>query len=201
MDQLSFEFVESFVDEGVKLNKLGKFKTKLCSKCRNTYEATLEYFCKNPSTKDKLTSWCKECTNKHTTKVSHIRKEKGLCRVCLNESLPNRSRCAYHTVYALIKTGTTHGRFTQLVTKEQKKDFINKLIKKLEYQQHKCAITGVYISLGDNAHLDHIKEVCNGGSCELDNLQWVSAIANFSKPRKYKEESELNNEGVCISNF
>ena len=60
------------------------------------------------------------------------------------------------------------------------------LLNLLENQNYKCAITGDNLELGVNASLDHIVEKCNGGSCELDNLQWVTKKANNSKPRKFK---------------
>lgn len=193
MDQLSFEFVESFVDEGIKLNKLGKFKTKKCIKCKKEKEATRENFTKNNECKDNLHSWCKECNAKRVIKERLNKKENGICSHCKEKSLPNRSNCAYHTVCNILYNGNRIGRFEQLKTAKTKRNFVLSLLQKLEDQNYKCAITGVDIALGDNAHLDHIREVMNGGSCNLENLQWVSATANLSKPRKYKEESELIN--------
>jgi hypothetical protein len=195
MDQLSFDFVESFEDTGIKLNKLGIFKTKICTLCKIEYEATSENFKKAMSNtnKDNLSSCCRRCDS-FRAKARYVkRKRSGTCVYCSNDPVEGSQKCEYHNVYYTLLTQTKSGRFKYLKTNKQRKDLVLALISKLKDQNYKCAITGVEIALGINAQLDHIQEICNGGSCELSNLQWVSTVANLTKPKKYKENIQFDN--------
>ena len=42
--------------------------SKVCSKCKEEFPSTLEYFLKHKETKDKLSSWCRKCQNINTEK-------------------------------------------------------------------------------------------------------------------------------------
>ncbi len=73
-----------------------------------------------------------------------------------------------------------------------RKEWIN--LKKLYNRQGgRCAISGMEITIGYNAHIDHIKPRLgrNNGLTNIENLQWVEAIVNLGKDKKtdfnYKE--------------
>lgn len=55
------------------------------------------------------------------------------------------------------------------------------LAEKLLQQDQKCAVTGVPISLGDNASLDHIVPRSKSGENTLENTQWVHIWVNIMK--------------------
>lgn len=184
MNQLSFDFMENYIEKGFKLNKLGKLKTKKCSKCKKEFEATTENFCKNIRNKDGFNCYCKTCDKKMSFEHIKKSKENNQCLKCGLPKLSNSNYCLFHYVYSIIHTQKSHGRFTHLKTKEQKQAYAAVLIQKLETQKYKCAITGVDLIPGFNLSLDHIIDISKGGTCGLENLQWVSKTANFSKPRK-----------------
>lgn len=199
MNQLSFDWLDNFVDTGIKVNKLGKFKIKVCCKCKIEYEATQENFSHSLTNKDKLSSWCRACNSRDSLKKQKERKEKGTCQVCYNIAVNGSVYCEYHSVYYKIKTQKQHGRFKQINTTEELRTFINALLCKLKDQNYKCAITGIDIALGINASLDHIQEVTNGGSCALENLQWVTKNANSRKRRKHKEFDIDNQQQIIFT--
>jgi len=41
---------------------------KKCTRCKETFPATLEYFYKNKKCRDELSSWCKKCSQEYTKK-------------------------------------------------------------------------------------------------------------------------------------
>lgn len=184
MNQLSFSFADNFIDKGVIKHKLGIVKTKICSKCKIEYEATLENFGRYKNT---LQSYCKTCKHIDDYNRQFITKDNSLCKYCNNKRLPNSNVCAYHKIYTNVANQRCQGRFKHLKSKEETKSFVLALLSKLEAQEYRCAISNVPIELGVNASIDHINEFCNGGSCDLDNLQWVSKSANSRKARKYKD--------------
>lgn len=175
--------MENYIEEGIKLNKLGKIKTKICPACKKEFEATTENFSKNIRKKDGFNCYCKACDSKMSFEHIKKSKEKKQCLKCGLSKLPDSNFCLYHYVYHIIMTQKSHGRFTHIKTKEQKQLYASSLVKKLESQNYKCAITGVDLTPGANLSLDHIIDISKGGTCELENLQWVSKTANFSKPR------------------
>lgn len=185
--QLSFDFMTNFEDTGKYTGKVGIFKTKKCTACHKDFEATRENFSKAKTSK--LQSQCKSCQNKLSLSIKRSKVKEGIyCKGCTNFKLPNSSMCTYHHVQALLSGQRHIGRFQHLKTKEQRNYYIEKLIDMLETQNYKCAITRVPIELGKNASLDHIQEVSQGGTCNLENLQWVDITANKTKSRKYKND-------------
>jgi 5-methylcytosine-specific restriction endonuclease McrA len=85
-----------------------------------------------------------------------VASKRGLARV--NELLPKEKRSIRNT-----KSTTT-----------------SDLMKLLENQQYRCALSGVLLH-PDNCSLDHILPVSLGGSDSIDNLQWVSREVNKAK--------------------
>jgi 5-methylcytosine-specific restriction endonuclease McrA len=52
-----------------------------------------------------------------------------------------------------------------------------------------CALTDRPLSkIGDTAQLDHIIPLARGGTNELDNLRWVTSMANYVKHSLLDEE-------------
>jgi len=186
-EQLSFDFMTDFIDTAKFTGKIFSYKMKKCTKCGLTKEANSKNFTKHISSKDKLSTWCTSCKyDRVTSKKQDKLKNTNLCIRCDKERLTNSQCCSFHHIYILLKSQKTNNRFKNLDSKEKTKIFITALLQKLENQNYKCAITGDNLELGVNASLDHIIEKCNGGSCDLDNLQWVTKKANNSKPRKFK---------------
>lgn len=184
-EQLSFDWFNTYEEVAKSIKPVGEFKLKKCSKCKEFKEATTEYFPKHSHTKSKLNSWCRKCNS--TNSAIFRTKRENLCIYCNNDKLPQTNVCAYHLVYHMIKSQYHCGRFKNLKTTELKKEFALSLIEKIKSQDYKCSITGESLVLGVNASIDHIKDISQGGTCELDNLQWVTKTANARKPRKIKE--------------
>lgn len=183
MDQLNFEFVESFVDEGIKLNKLGIFKTKKCTKCNCEYELTRLNFTFNKSNKDGYSGQCKKCLYSGKKLYAEKRKSRNLCRVegCNNNREENCAACEFHLCYQIILTQKSNGRFNNLNTTEKRKEFSLLILNKLKYQNYKCALTGEKLIFGKNISLDHIFPFSKGGSDNIENLQWITLKANLNK--------------------
>lgn len=187
--QLSFDFMTNFEDTGKLIGKVGIFKTKKCTKCNKEFEATLEFFNKQVTTKDKLKYICKVCDAENTRKSTLNRKLEGIfCINCNELKLENSIFCIKHYMYSCINSQIRMGRFKHINTSKQKHELIKDLINKLILQDYKCAITGEKLELGSNTSLDHIINISEGGNCHIENLQWVTKEANARKPRKYKND-------------
>jgi hypothetical protein len=52
---------------------------------------------------------------------------------------------------------------------------------KFDKQTGRCAISGVQITIGRNAELDHIIPKAKGGTNTIENLQWVHSTVNRIK--------------------
>jgi CRISPR/Cas system Type II protein with McrA/HNH and RuvC-like nuclease domain len=48
-------------------------------------------------------------------------------------------------------------------------------------QNGRCALSGVPITIGENASLDHIIPRAKGGTNTIDNYQWVHSDVNMMK--------------------
>jgi len=158
--------------------------TKTCTKCKQTYPATTEFFYyKQYKVKDKLNASCVFCErkyakqirikNKHKQPLIRIqnkiyrqkRLERGLCDQCIQPRLPDdKRRCKKHWLMqrSLARLGTT----------KRWKELENILIK----QNYKCAYTGEPLILGLNASIDHIKPIFKYPELQYDinNIQWVT---------------------------
>ena len=64
---------------------------------------------------------------------------------------------------------------------------MRELLKKLEQQGNRCALSGEPID-DKNSEIDHIIPVSRGGSSEIENLQWVTRKINRMKQTMTNEE-------------
>jgi len=64
---------------------------------------------------------------------------------------------------------------------------VSQLLRKLQQQQHKCALTGRVLT-PENASLDHVVPVSRGGSHDVENVQLVIKMANDMKGTLTMEE-------------
>lgn len=64
---------------------------------------------------------------------------------------------------------------------------MRELLKKLEQQGNRCALSGEPID-DKNSEIDHIIPVSRGGSSEIENLQWVTRKINRMKHTMTNEE-------------
>lgn len=188
-EQLSFDFMTGFEDTGKFVGRVGIFKTKVCTICKKELEATRENFTYAARNQDKLHTWCKTCNSINSMLRRKIRIKNGLCTSCDSSKLENSTFCEQHHIESMLRSQIRHGRFNQLKTKNKITEFATGLKNKLHYQNYSCAISGDILELGVNASIDHIQEFSSGGSCNLENIQWVTKKANNTKPRKHKNEN------------
>lgn len=71
-------------------------------------------------------------------------------------------------------------RSKSAVKTRQKKATAAELKQLLERQQYRCALSGLPLSPDDSA-LDHIVAVSDGGTHQVDNLQWLNVDVNRMK--------------------
>ena len=64
--------------------------------------------------------------------------------------------------------------------KQQNKSLASKLMELITKQEFRCALTGVKIT-PENAVVDHIEPIANGGDHSIENLQWVHKEVNRMK--------------------
>lgn len=60
-------------------------------------------------------------------------------------------------------------------------------MQKLEQQDYRCALSGVHLT-PSNAALDHIVPVSEGGTDDVENLQWLDKIVNRAKSTLSQDE-------------
>jgi len=134
--------------------------------------------CSNPVEAGNLR--CTACLTRRAKKQKERKSlalSEGKCRICLKvPALPTSRYCVdcylRRVSFAHFKTETHWKR----------------LKAQYEAQQGKCALSGVELTLGDNAELDHIKPSSRGGSDELDNVQWVLCVVNRMKDHLLESE-------------
>lgn len=162
-------------------------KTKACKEClenRKTRAQALKAGrmcseCMGP-TPSPQNSKCIECIEKNRKtqrRRRQTRVESGNCYMCggKNDLEHNRlcSVCIYKAAaYAWLGSSF---RWEELKTL-------------LESQSFKCAYTSQPISIGEDATIDHILPRSRGGENIIENLQWVSWKANWSKGNMTHEE-------------
>jgi|688.fasta_scaffold270557_2 hypothetical protein len=63
---------------------------------------------------------------------------------------------------------------------QQQKASAGELLKKVKSQRFRCALSGVKL-VPETAQLDHIVPLSNGGTNDIENLQWLDARVNKAK--------------------
>jgi len=58
----------------------------------------------------------------------------------------------------------------------------------LQNQNYRCAYTGKELVIGQNASLDHIIPIAQGGDNSLENLQWTDCQINIMKNNMSHQE-------------
>lgn len=148
----------------------------LCSECREKKreyreQKKLEGLCvgchKNQIKKG-CKSYCEEClTYYRNRKKTH--KERGLCTSCSNPAISGCNSCTTCYLKSISRAhfGTS--------------DYHKELLDLFVLQQGKCKYTGLDITLGVNAEIDHRIPKALSGSNDLANLQWVHCKVNRMK--------------------
>ncbi|WP_146134153.1 hypothetical protein [Chlorogloea sp. CCALA 695] len=167
-------------------------ETKICSSCK--IELPITSYWKDRSKPSGVRAYCKECSNtsskawqrQNNTRMTALnlqfrasRRGSGKCVVCKEDALKNRNVCKKHYVVDIAKASL--GR-ADLQT-------VQILIEKFELNPF-CIYTGEKLTLGINAHLDHILSRKNHPELkeDLDNVEWISEKANLAKNSMDKEE-------------
>lgn len=107
------------------------------------------------------------------------RPDRGLCRVCTEPVIAGKRVCEKHYVVDII---------SKTLGKADSKTADILLIR--FYQNPFCPYTGEALTLGVNAHLDHVLSLKNRPDLkgDINNIEWVSETANLSKNGFNKDE-------------
>ncbi len=118
-------------------------------------------------------SRCEKCLSQRRSYYNLKRKnaeQKNLCTNCFKSaSLENSKFCE---ICYYKRTSLNHFKTIQC-WKYLKEKFQN--------QNEKCALSGLIITLGLNAELDHITPRSQQGCDELENVQWILSKVNHIK--------------------
>ncbi len=174
-------------------------ETKICSKCKEEKELTK--FSKSKSCKTGYSYWCNSCKktyskNRIETGISkdYLKKKrrndclKSKCKQCSNKRLDTSKYCMYHFVYSLIVTWK--------LSKDEIEKTIKGLIEKLEYSEFTCHYSGLKITPGFSASIDHRIPKTKGGTNDLSNLVWSHTQVN--KLKNNLSEKEFINSSANI---
>lgn len=129
--------------------------------------------CKNPVSPG--CTRCDTCLNAHSKRSREYRskwKADNVCLQCGKKPLKGRRQCLKHTLSGIVSGNKSRHNVTWT-----EKD----LIQLLRNQNNKCALTGDPVTFDSMLELDHIIPVSRGGSYLIENLRWVTKIANRSK--------------------
>ncbi len=158
----------------------GMENTKICVKCG--YELLLEEF--YIISDGRIRSWCRTCMSKaamkSAKKILKKRRKFKVCIECGKELLKYSNRfCKLHYIHSA----------TRYVIGRRCQKFTLKLIEKFD-KNNICPYTGETLILGLNTHLDHIlpRSRYPDLATSIDNLEWVSAVANHAKGTMTKKE-------------
>lgn len=117
-------------------------------------------------------SWCLACRsrrNLQSKKTYHERVARGQCPYCTDAA----SIGIFCQTHWFKNVGVSHGLGSKRGVE---------LLKNLWEEQHgRCAVTGVKLTPGFNASIDHITPKSRGGSSDKSNLRWVLLRINQCK--------------------
>jgi hypothetical protein len=162
---------------------------KRCSKCRETFPATNEYFHYRNKAKKYLMTFCKPCSRKHKLEnrerelhMQRIRRAKTsrLCRIC--ESVAARKGCWY--------CGPCKKASDQTKKRKDKCIYTSRLRKATPKWTDKTEIRAFYESKPEGYEVDHVVPIRGKNVCGLhvpDNLQYLTAEANRTKSNSWRE--------------
>lgn len=174
-------------------------ETRICSKCK--IEKNLTDFSKSNQGKYGVRPECKSCNSLYTKKrrekgaikaykrqKSKKDNEKGKCQSCKQKRLATSKFCIYHFVYMIVNTWK--------LPKEEREPTVRGLIKKLEDSEFCCHYSGLKITPGFSASVDHRVPQAKGGTHKLNNLVWCHSQVN--KLKGYLSEKEFINRSANI---
>jgi 5-methylcytosine-specific restriction endonuclease McrA len=119
---------------------------------------------------------CQQCLD-HRKQRYRKAIQDGRCEKCGKPSGNGKTKCKT----CVLKNAA----YTHLGSRKRWKE----LEALYESQNGACAITGVCIEIGVNAHVDHIIPKSKGGAInDISNLQYLHQIANMTKGNSSDEE-------------
>lgn len=113
-------------------------------------------------------SECKRC---HFLETNRIKKRRmnGICERCSGMVIPSTFLCETHHFMAVShRLWKTRNRWADLKTL-------------FAAQGGKCVYSGLALTIGVDASIDHRIPKATGGSDDISNLQWVHFMANTMK--------------------
>lgn len=146
--------------------------------------------CGNPKA-DTSNYYCNKCSLVQAKKHKETRLERIHNNVCVECASPNKLDNVLSCFTCWMREKSNHTF--------HKTRYMNDLIRLLELQDYKCALTGDILIPGTNASLDHIIPKSRGGLNDISNVQWVTLCAN---KMKYKQTyNELIMRCKLITNY
>lgn len=170
-------------------------ETKVCSKCKE--EKELSCFSKHKSGKNGVRSNCKICDSVQTKNYTSSGKWKktkrkltlnGRCKQCSQQRLTTSKYCLKHFVYQIVSSWK--------LPKDIIEETIEGLITKLEQSEYCCHYSGLKITPGFSASVDHRIPQAKGGTHQLSNLVWCHKSINTLKSDS--SEKEFINQSAHI---
>lgn len=174
--------------------------TKTCTKC-GIEKSTLDFY-NNSITKDKLTSWCKECSHintknyikKNSTKYTSIIKNRwnSINQRCVNGKYSKSTSVQYSPQFQSYHKKNISINMT-------KEEFTNWM---LSVEQ----IHNDIVSKGEKSSIDRIDE---SKGYEIGNLQLISLHSNIEKrykttckiqPKEQKDKVKVRNQKYYLKN-
>jgi len=136
-----------------------------CTSCSRKLE-------KNDNAKCKK---CKLLLSKRARTVRIERQKSGVCVNCGHKNVCNKKIDTKNFLCetCCFKEASKHSLGTPTLWKELKTIFDN--------QKGLCYYTGIVLTIGQNASLDHTKALAKGGKGELSNFRWVAWKINLMK--------------------
>jgi 5-methylcytosine-specific restriction endonuclease McrA len=133
--------------------------------------------CSNPA--EEGGSRCSQCLERRRVREVQRKQENaanGRCRECSEVAINGHQVCL--KCYMKIVSNRHLGTRTRW----------REILELFERQNGKCALSGLPLTLGLNADLDHIVPRSRGGDNDLSNLQWVLEKVNEFKNNSLESE-------------
>jgi hypothetical protein len=131
---------------------------------------------KQPINFDRSAATCEQCLNRQLAATTRRRKEShaaGKCVRCRRENRVDNHYCERCWFEHRAKANGTSAESLRAIWTRQ---------------GGRCALSGVELSPGSDASVDHVIPVCRGGCLDESNLQWVALQVNYSKRDRTNEE-------------
>ena len=175
-----------------KPNKKGSIGTKCNAKKTNSRNKKKKQgicvYCENIVQTDHVE--CVDCRNKKRDRRRQ-RFEQGLCRECSSSLDMSIDESHVYCQACLVKMRNksrekAKERFAEKYIGDV--DGWSQLEDLYKKQGGKCAYSGLPLTVGVDAHIDHIIPKSRGGKDEIQNYQWVLRSVNLMKHSMLEEE-------------